>query len=214
MSYYPPPQQPGYGAPQGQYPPPQQPHGYPPQQPPPGAYPSQYAYQPPQNDPARAWFDAVDRDRSGSIDATELQAALSHGGMQFSHATTEKMIRMFDRDGSNSIQFMEFQQLNGFIQQMSAGFRARDTDGSGTLEGHEVRAALAASGYQLSEPVFQAMMRKFDPERHGGLKFDDYIGVSILLGNARNVFARHDVYRNGQATFNFDSFLGACVMML
>ena len=167
------------------------------------------AYQPPQNDPAYAWFQAVDTDRSGRINVHELSRALSQGGYQFSLGTTEKMIRMFDRDGGGQIEFAEFQQLNGFLQSMSNGFRSRDRDGSGTLEGPEVRAALAASGYQLQEHTFQALMRKFDPERYGGLKFDDYIGMSCLLGTASSIFARHDPNRSGSATFTFDQFIGA-----
>ena len=171
------------------------------------AYYNPASYQPPQNDPALQWFQSVDVDRSGRINVQELSRALSQGGYEFSMATTEKMIRMFDRDGQGQIEFPEFQQLNGFIMNMSNAFRSRDADGSGTLQGHEVRAALASSGYQLQEQTFQSLMRRFDPERAGGLKFDDYIGLSCLLGTASNVFARQDPGRTGSATFRFDEFV-------
>jgi len=211
----------GYAPQPGAYPPapggyPPQPGGYPPA---PGGYaPGGYppAGYPPAApvDPLRAWFDAVDQDRSGKIDERELQAALSKGGFQFNISTAAKMIRMFDRDHSGSIQFMEFKQLHQFIQQMTAGFKQRDRDGSGTLEGPEVRGALAASGYQLNEGTFQLMMRKFDKDKCGGLKLDDYIELSIMLGTARNVFAFYDRNRSGQVTFNFDSFFTAALSMM
>ena len=206
---YPPGAAPGYPPQPGGYPP--APGGYPPA---PGGYPPAGYPPPPAADPCRAWFDAVDTDRSGKINAQELQRALSQAQYNFNVSTAAKMIRMFDRDNSGSIQYMEFQQLYQFINQMSGAFRARDRDRSGTLEGPEVRAALAQSGYQLSEPTFQRMMNHFDKERSGGLKLDDYIELSVLLGTARNIFMFHDRNRTGQVTFNFDMFIAAAVAII
>jgi Ca2+-binding EF-hand superfamily protein len=211
-----PPQPQGYGQPpqQQQYAPPQwgapAPGGYGAPQ---GYGQPQMGFQPPQPnvaaDPARAWFDAVDQNRSGKIDVKELQAALSTGGFQFNHAVAERILRMFDKDNSGQLSFMEFKQAHQFVKQMSDGFKARDRDGSGVLEGPEVRAALAASGYQLQEGTFQLMMKKYDREQVGGLRFDDYVGLSVQLGTVRNVFAFYDRQRAGQVTFNFDTFFTA-----
>ena len=121
----------------------------------------------------------------------------------------ERVMRMFDRDRSGGLSFMEFKEAHQFIKSMSDGFKARDRDNSGVLEGHEVRAALQASGYQLQEGTFQIMMKKFDHEQVGGLRFDDYIALSIQLGTVRNVFAFYDRQRQGSVTFNFDTFLTA-----
>jgi Ca2+-binding EF-hand superfamily protein len=208
---YPPQQQ------QGGYPPQQQQGGYPQQQQ--GGYPpqqQQQQQQPPQGnfDPnLRSWFDAVDQDRSGRVDGAELRAALSSGGLAFSAATAERMIRMYDRNSSGSIDFYEFQQLHQFIQQMQQGFRSRDRDNSGSLDAGEVYTALQASGYQITQPTFDTLMRKFDTQRRGCLSFDGYIELSIALSTARNVFAFYDRQRTGQVTFNFDSFLTAAVAM-
>lgn len=53
-------------------------------------------------DPAVAgWFRHVDTDRSGLIDAKELNSALSLGGwISFSVESTTAMIRMFNKDGT------------------------------------------------------------------------------------------------------------------
>lgn len=223
---YPPQQQQQYRPPQyGQ--PPAAPQGYPqpygqpqygqPQYPPPQAYgqqpyaqPQQGAFNPPvptaQADPERVWFMAVDQDNSGRIDARELQAALSKGGFTFNISVAERVLRMFDKDNSGGLSYIEFKQAHEFIKTMSAGFRARDRDNSGVLEGPEVRAALAASGYQLQEGTFQIMMKKFDREQVGGLRFDDYVALSVTIGTVRNVFAFYDRQRTGQVTFNFDTF--------
>jgi peflin len=52
-------------------------------------------------------------------------------------------------------------------------------------------------------------MKKFDKDQIGGLKFDDYIALSVQLGTVRNVFAFYDKQRTGQVTFNFDTFFTA-----
>jgi Ca2+-binding EF-hand superfamily protein len=78
-----------------------------------------------------------------------------------------------------------------------------------TVESNEVRQALFASGYQLQEGTFQIMMKKFDKEQVGGLRFDDYIALPITIGTVRNVFGFYDRQRTGQVTFNFDTFFAA-----
>ncbi len=171
------------------------------------------AFQPPQNDPCRAWFDAVDVDRSGFVNSQELTQCLQRAGHNFTPEICAKMIRMFDRDGSGQISYMEFQQLFQFLNGMIAGFRARDRDGSGSLNGNEVRAALQQSGYQLSDPTFQLMMRKFDRQQRGALDLNGYTELSIALGTIRNVFAFYDRQRNGQVMFNFDTFTTAALSM-
>ena len=155
------------------------------------------------------WFQAVDTDRSGRVSAEELQRALSMGTMPFSIGTCERMVSMFDRDGSGQITFDEFTQLHRFITSMQSGFRARDRDGSGRLSGLEIRNALSDSGYQVSEGTFQTMMRKFDRQRRGSLGFDDYIELSIFISTVRNVFGFYDRQRTNQVVFTFDTFLAA-----
>lgn len=172
------------------------------------------AFQPPANDPCRAWFDAVDVDRSGYVSPPELTQCLQRAGHNFSVEICAKMIRMFDRDGSGQISFMEFQQLFAFLNGMIAGFRARDRDGSGRLDGGEVRIALQQSGYQLAEPTFQLMMRKFDRAQQGSLDLNGYTELSVALGTARNVFSFYDRSRTGQVTFTFDTFTTASMSMM
>ncbi|KAL7704749.1 programmed cell death 6 protein-like protein [Lotmaria passim] len=160
------------------------------------------------------WFRAVDTDGSGSISVPELNAALSSAGVPFSLATTEKLLRMYDKDKNGEITFNEFQDLHQFIMSMKNGFRQRDTSGDGRLDGPEVRAALTASGYQLSEQTFQALMRKFDRQRRGSLGFDDYVELSIFISKVRNVFSFYDRQRTGQVTFNFDTYVAGSVSIL
>ena len=173
-----------------------------------GAYqvPTMGGYQQPSA--LKQWFDAVDQDRSGKINPKELQAALSTGGYSFNISTAERMLRMFDRDQSGSIGFPEFQQLHMFINTMTQGFKSRDRSGDGSLDGREVRSALQEGGYQVQEGTFQILMRKFDRDQRGSLKFDDYVELSIFISTVRNTF---DLNRSGTVTF--DNFLKILTML-
>jgi programmed cell death protein 6 len=166
--------------------------------------------QPPaaQEQELRDWFKAVDQKGTGRIDAEALRAALSSSGLDFRYSTAEKLIRMFDKDHTGAIEFNEFKSAHQFIQSMASGFRARDKDNSGILEGPEVREALRLSGYQLSEPAFQLMMRKF-AQGSTGLKFDAYCELSIMIGACARVFNFYDRNGSGLCTFDFNTFFVA-----
>ena len=164
------------------------------------------------NPAVRDAFNAADKDKSGKIKANEMQAALSSGGFKFNMGTVQKVMGLFDRDRSGELSLAEFEGVHAFVTTMTSGFRARDRDGSGSLIGPEVREALAASGYVLSEPVFQLLMKKHDKDHTGALGFDEYMELSILIGTVRNVFAYYDATaggRTGAVNFNWDSFCGA-----
>jgi Ca2+-binding EF-hand superfamily protein len=165
-------------------------------------------------DDLRSWFAAVDQRNTGRIDAEELRAALSSSGSEFKASTAERLIRMFDKDNNNSISFQEFRAAHDFISSMASGFRSRDTDKSGTLEGPEVKEALALSGYNLSQPAFDLLLRKFGKSRgHSAappsLDFASYIDLSIMLGSSARVFGFYDRNRSGLVTFDFNTFFVA-----
>ena len=120
---------------------------------------------------------------------------------------------MFDKDGSKQIGYDEFQKLHVFVQGMTTGFKKRDVSGDGKLDGREVRSALRDSGYELEEGCFQELMRKFDEKRVGALTFEDYIDMSIFVGNVRRTFAFYDRQQTGQVTFNFNNFMTAAVTL-
>jgi Ca2+-binding EF-hand superfamily protein len=214
------------------YPPPQHAY-YPPQQPrpagpaampPPGPAPIQqqqsFNYAPPSvqqpqpqappqqsEEELRAWFKAVDSDNTGDISPANLQQALSTAGFRFRAGTAEKLVKMFDRTGRNAVQFQDFAACHAFIQSMAHGFSQRDADRSGVLDSNEVRAALAASGFRLSEPAHQLIMKKFGRQGGGGVQFDDYIDLSIILGTSAKVFAFYDASKSGLVTFDYSTWL-------
>lgn len=54
----------------------------------------------------REWFGTVDQDKTGQIDVVKLQTALSASGEKFGENICFLLIKMFDVDGSQSINFI------------------------------------------------------------------------------------------------------------
>ena len=69
-------------------------------------------------------FTAVDRDKSGAIDATELQSALVTGGYQISLQVAAMLIRLHDANGDARIDMNEFINLHKFLGDTQAAFVA------------------------------------------------------------------------------------------
>lgn len=85
------------------------------------------------------WFNMVDKDRSGKINAAELKAALINGkGDNFSDAACSLMIGMFDHDRSGTIDIHEFEKLYAYINQWLSVFKSYDRDASGSIEEAEL----------------------------------------------------------------------------
>jgi Ca2+-binding EF-hand superfamily protein len=89
----------------------------------------------------------VDRDNSGSINATELQQALSNGTWTpFNPETVRMMIGMFDRDNSSTITLNEFSALWKYVVDWQNCFKAFDKDNSGSIDQNEFKQALQTFG--------------------------------------------------------------------
>ena len=176
---------PGYSAPQQgygqpgfapQYAPQQQVYGAPP--PPPQHYgppPATFCYAAgfqPMNPAAYALFQGVDRNRSGTVDAHELHAALSSGGYtSFSYKTTKLLMRMFDSDMSGALGYKEFESLLAQLGAWRAWFQSADADRSGKLSPPELARCLQAFGFNLPQPtvfsIFSAVRR---PRAHDSMR--------------------------------------------
>ncbi|CAD5110743.1 DgyrCDS113 [Dimorphilus gyrociliatus] len=178
----------------------QQPQGYnnPPARPPP----------PNPNQPNLSQiFQAVDKDRSGFINAQELQSALSNGThIPFNEETIKLMISMFDSSRSGQINFENFQRLWAYINQWQQTFRGFDRDNSGFVDQNELAQAFQQFGYRFSQDFIGLLMRKFN--RHNGkMAFDDFIQCCVAVQSLTSTFASKDSQRKGQITVGFEEFL-------
>ncbi|XP_069993031.1 programmed cell death protein 6 isoform X2 [Penaeus vannamei] len=156
-------------------------------------------------------FQQVDKDRSGAIDARELQSALSNGNFTpFNPETIKLMIGMFDKKGSGTINFDEFGAVWKYVTDWQQCFRSFDRDGSGNISKDELKTAITTFGYRFSEKFYDVLMQRFDRTGRGGVYFDDFIQCCIVLHTLTPEFRQHDQEQNGTAVLSYEQFL--CVM--
>ncbi|KAA8570303.1 hypothetical protein MFRU_005g03870 [Monilinia fructicola] len=164
---------------------------------------------PPGADP-QLWplFQAVDKDRTGALTEKELRAALVNGDWSaFDPYTVKMMIRMFDTDRSNTINFEEFCGLWGFLASWRSLFDRFDKDRSGNISLDEYSEALVAFGYRLSESFVATLFKAYDKRREGAISFDLFVQSCISLKRMTDVFKRYDDDRDGYITLSFEDFL-------
>lgn len=83
---------------------------------------------------------AVDSDRSGRINAQELQSALVNGdNTTFDLDTVKMLMSVFDVDRSGTIDSREFEGLFKYVQQWREVFAKFDNDRSGECVGQPAR---------------------------------------------------------------------------
>ncbi|CAL8097032.1 unnamed protein product [Calicophoron daubneyi] len=158
----------------------------------------------------RRWFQGVDKNGNGQIDAQELQRALSNGmNTAFNADTVRLMVAMFDRDYSGTIEFNEFCGLFDYVQRWRQCFKRFDTDNSGTIDAGEFSRALQTFGYTFSPNFVRMMIHRFDRNRRGVIAFDDFIYACVCLQILTDAFRPYDTHRNGWANMSFEQFLSA-----
>ncbi|TDL22894.1 EF-hand [Rickenella mellea] len=195
----------GPGGPGG-FAPPQQPMG-----PPPGADPKLWQ-----------WFTSVDTDRSGEINAKELQAALVNGDWTpFDLDTVKMLMTIFDVDRSGTVGFNEFAGLWKYIGDWQNLFRYFDKDRSGLVDGHEFDTALRQLGYQLSPENMRLLQAKYASSpatygapQSGGITFDRFVRACVAVKKLSDGFRQLDQQqqRNGWVQLNYESFMNTVLL--
>lgn len=154
----------------------------------------------------RMWFQAVDTDKSGFINESELLEALACGNLRFPRSIVAQMIKIYDSDRNGTMSFEEFVRLHKFLSVVQNSFSKYSTDGN-FLDLNNVFLALKEAGYTLDQPSFYTACQSFDQNRSGKFRLDDYISLCIFLQSARNLFGAFDTTREGRVTLDFNQFV-------
>ncbi|KAK9812460.1 hypothetical protein WJX73_001488 [Symbiochloris irregularis] len=155
------------------------------------------------------WFDSIDKDRSGTLDVKELQAALALGNLVFSLKTVAHMVRIHDPDRSGTINFQEFGALHAFLMNMQASFKYFDRDRSNSLDKQETFQALSHAGYRLDGPAFEALFKAYDPDHDNVMGLPEYIAMTLVLQSAAKTFQAFDSQRTGRISLGWDQWIYA-----
>lgn len=134
----------------------------------------------------------------------------------FHPRTVRLMIRMFDRDGSGTINFDEFVSLWRYLAAWRELFDRFDEDRSGRISRPEFEKALVAFGYRLSTKFITVMFDVFackgrqmnsKEPKPTGMSFDLFVQACISLKRMTDVFKRYDDDRDGYITLSFEEAL-------
>lgn len=155
-----------------------------------------------------AWFQSVDQDRSNSISVQELQN-VAFGGVPLGYEVSVKLVKVFDKDYSGTIDFFEYAALHKFIESMQMAFTRADSNRNGQLDANEIHSALHQSGFVVGLPGVQALFRKY-AVRHQpstSIGFSDYLGLVADVALLRTKFEWADARRQGFIQINLDTLM-------
>eukprot|EP01108_Squamamoeba_japonica_P004931 TRINITY_DN3861_c0_g1_i4.p2 TRINITY_DN3861_c0_g1~~TRINITY_DN3861_c0_g1_i4.p2 ORF type:complete len:220 (-),score=66.62 TRINITY_DN3861_c0_g1_i4:51-710(-) len=147
------------------------------------------------------WFMAIDKNRDGSLTATEL-TSICFNNKNITIGTATCLLKAFDLDYSNAINFGEYVCLHSFVMQVQQAFVAADADRSGRIDMREITSALANIGFTLEPAAVQTLMLKFDSTKTANIDFEAFLAMGAYLAHCKTIFEH---YAHGQPamTINF-----------
>lgn len=122
----------------------------------------------------------------------------------FNIDTCRSMVAMHDGDLSGKLGYDEFKCLWTDLRRWKGVFKEYDHDKSGKLSSYELRAALHASGFKLSNRTFSALVMRYS-NKEGILEFGDFIVCAIRLKTMLASFKNAE--EGGAAVFSVDDFI-------
>ncbi|KAJ7603490.1 hypothetical protein B0H17DRAFT_1233150, partial [Mycena rosella] len=135
-----------------------------------------------------SWFTSFDTERSGAITTVELP---------FEFDTVKLLMRIFDTNRSGTIAFNEFAGLWKYIKDWQNVFKHFDRDRSGSIDGSELRDALARFGYNFSPAVLRLVQLKYVGSGLPGISFDRFVRACVVVKQLSEAFGPLDADRDG-----------------
>ncbi|KVH90720.1 probable calcium-binding protein CML48 [Cynara cardunculus var. scolymus] len=188
-----------------------------------GGYGSPYGYPPTPSFPPGTHpevirsFQMVDMDRSGFIDAKELQQALSSGYQRFSLRTIRLLMFLF-RNPNDDLRTgpKEFAELWSCLGHWRAIFERFDRDRSGKIDAAELRDALYSLGYAVPPSVLQVLISKYDEQKgqRVDLSFDSFVECGMIVKGLTEKFKEKDTQYTGSATLSYETFMTMVIPFL
>ena len=156
-------------------------------------------------------FKEVDTDNTGRIDKIKFEKALK-AGMQvnFSHEACTKLIAIYDKSGSGSVNANEFQQLYQMVTTWKQVFDLHDVDKSKDLNECELQKAFQHLNHNLSPTFIQSLLTKQNPSTKK-LTLDKFIFVSFEVKRLTERFHARDPNRTGKITMQYEEFVGVAL---
>ncbi|OQV24780.1 putative Peflin [Hypsibius exemplaris] len=137
----------------------------------------------------RMWFSAVDENNDGFITSEELrQALLNDNWTPFNMDTIKMMLKMFDRNMNDRIEFDEFSGLKRYVQEWKKVFDQYDVDHSGTIDVTEIQAALRWINFTFSLDFCTQLCNRFSAAGH--INLDAFIYACAMINAMSKDYAK------------------------
>ncbi|XP_007532770.1 calpain small subunit 2 [Erinaceus europaeus] len=98
----------------------------------------------------------------------------------FSLDTCRSIVSVMDSDTTGKLGFEEFKYLWNNIKKWQCVYKQFDRDCSGSLRSTQLPGALQAAGFQLSEQLYQMIVRRYADE-DGSMDFNSFISCLVRL---------------------------------
>lgn len=144
-------------------------------------------------------FDDIDHNHDGRISGQELHGALRKGqeNQEFDAHTVGALLKKYDTNNDNEINFNEFHSLFSEINRFYNEFLDIDLDMSGSIDSRELASALHRKGYGFSQDFFNWLF--FELSKTTGrqaISFDIYVRVITKFDKMRTDFKNMPQNRN------------------
>ncbi|KAM4611817.1 calpain-1 catalytic subunit [Polymixia lowei] len=120
----------------------------------------------------------------------------------FTKEACRSMINLMDTDGSGKLGLTEFHVLWEKIKRYLTVFRKFDLDKSGTMSSYEMRMALEAAGFKLTNHLFQLIILRYT-ESDLSVDFDNFVTCLVRLETMFKTFKTMDTDTDGVISLNF-----------
>uniref|UniRef100_A0A8C7J8P5 Calpain-1 catalytic subunit n=1 Tax=Oncorhynchus kisutch TaxID=8019 RepID=A0A8C7J8P5_ONCKI len=117
-------------------------------------------------------------------------------------ANYEFLDRVLQTDGSGKLGLTEFHVLWEKIKRYLTIFRQFDLDKSGTMSSYEMRMALEAAGFKLTNHLFQLIILRYT-EADLAVDFDNFVTCLVRLETMFKTFKTLDTDADGVIQLNF-----------
>ncbi|XP_042560431.1 calpain-2 catalytic subunit-like isoform X2 [Clupea harengus] len=124
----------------------------------------------------------------------------------FSLETGRHIVSLLDKDGSAKLGLTEFHILWMKIQKYLDIFKNHDTDGSGTMSSHEMRAALTQAGFKVNSAVLQIIVCRYANAQYA-IDFDCFVGCLIRLEMLFKMFKTLEADGSGKMELDIQQWL-------